>query len=127
MFSFSIFEILLFEARSVLRPTKRVIRTKGLIWSVLLRYQMPRRYNIADWLSKVSLTWVSNDTSLQHRKLVSFFYVTMRRRKDVLNRSLSFTYQFSMVGDIFTYMTPKLDVAIMSRAGWVVYQRFIFV
>ena len=81
MFSFTIFEILLFEARSVLRPAKQVIGTKGLIWSVLLRYQMPRHYNIANWLPIVSLTEASNGTSLQNRKLVSLFYVTMRRPK----------------------------------------------
>ena len=48
----------------------------------------------------VSLTQVSVGTLLRRLKLVGFIYAPMRRRKDVTNRSVSFTYQLRRHDDV---------------------------
>ena len=48
----------------------------------------------------VSLTQVSIGTSLRRLKLVGFIYVPVRRRKDVSNRSVLFTYQLLRHDDV---------------------------
>ena len=57
----------------------------------------------------VSFAQVLIGTSLQRLKLVGFIYVPMRRRKDVSNRSVSFTYQ-SRCHDDVSHGPRRLDL-----------------
>ena len=70
----------------------------------------------------VTLTQVPVGTSLQRLKLVGFIYVTVRRRKDVSNRSASLTYQLRRRDDVLAWSAtsqPIWDVATTLHAGWV--------
>ena len=58
----------------------------------------------------VNLTKVSICTLLQRLKLVGFFYVPMRRRKDVSNRFFSFKYQFRCRDDVSAWSQVIWDL-----------------
>ena len=61
-----------------------------LSWSVLLRYQLvPRPWRL---------------------KFVGFLYVPMRRHKDVLNRSVSFTYQLRRLADVLAWSATSWPI-----------------
>ena len=70
----------------------------------------------------VSVTKVSIGTSLWPLKLVGFFYGPMRRRKDVSNRSVSFTYLLWHCDDVSACSAtsrPIWDLTETSHAWWV--------
>ena len=85
------FSLIKVAASKLLQRLKDV----GLIW-VLVVTSLQR-------VKLVSLTYVSIGASLRCLKLVGFVYVPMRCRKDVTNRSVSFTYQLRRHDDVSTW------------------------